>query len=103
MIIGRFDAAQVEFEQGIRYKPDSAEIHYNLGKLYSIQDNWEPARKAFEAALRIDPCVPSRRSTRSGLALEALSDDAGAVANYEKAIALNQERHGTLRLRRTST
>ena len=50
MIIGRFDAAQIEFEQGIRYKPDSAELHYNLGKLFSIQDNWEPARKAFEAA-----------------------------------------------------
>ena len=25
MIIGRFDAAQIEFEQAIRYKPDSAE------------------------------------------------------------------------------
>ena len=35
MIIGRFDAAQVEFEQALRYKPDSAEAHYNLGKLFS--------------------------------------------------------------------
>ena len=57
MIIGRFDAAQVEFEQGIRYKPDSAEIHYNLGKLFSIQDNWEPARKAFEAAAPARPLL----------------------------------------------
>ena len=32
MIIGRFDAAQVEFEQGIRYDPKSAEMHYNLGQ-----------------------------------------------------------------------
>ena len=46
MIIGRFDAAQLEFEHAIRYKPDSAESYYNLGKLYSVQDNWEPARKA---------------------------------------------------------
>jgi tetratricopeptide (TPR) repeat protein len=46
MIIGRFDAAQIEFEQGIKYKPESAELHYNLGKLHSIQDNWQPARKA---------------------------------------------------------
>ena len=64
MIIGRFDAAQIEFEQAIRYKPDSAGEHYNLGKLFSIQDNWEPARKAFEAALRIDPST-SRPSTLS--------------------------------------
>ena len=55
MVIGRFDAAQVEFEQALRYKPDSAEVHYNLGKLFSIQDNWEPARRQLEAALRLDP------------------------------------------------
>ena len=55
MMIGRFDAAQVEFEQGIRYNPQSAEIHYDLGKLFSMQDNWEDARKEFEEALRIEP------------------------------------------------
>ena len=51
MMIGRFDKAQIEFEQGIHYSPQSAEIHYDLGKLYSIQDNWEGARKEFEAGL----------------------------------------------------
>src|SRR5206468_11129049 len=40
MIIGRFDAAKLEFEQGARLDPRSAEMPYNLGKLYSIQDNW---------------------------------------------------------------
>ena len=58
MIIGRFDAAQLEFEEGIRLKPDSAEMHYNLGKLFSVQDNWEPARKALEAARPPRPDVP---------------------------------------------
>ena len=94
MIIGRFDAAQVEFEQGIRYKPDSAELHYNLGKLFSIQDNWEPARKAFEDALRIDPSYLEALDAL-GFALEALGDDDGAVAKYEQAIALNDERKGS--------
>ena len=65
MVIGRFDAAQLEFEQGIRYKPDSAEMHYNLGKLLSIQDNWEPARKAFEAALQHRSFSMSKRWMRS--------------------------------------
>jgi tetratricopeptide (TPR) repeat protein len=94
MMIGRFDVAQVEFEQGIRYNPDSAELHYNLGKLYSIQDNWEPARKAFEAALTIDPTYPEALDAL-GLAMEALGRDEEAVANYQKAIAINDERHGT--------
>jgi tetratricopeptide (TPR) repeat protein len=93
MIIGRFDAAQVEFEQGILYKPDSAEMHYNLGKLFSIQDNWDAARQAFDAALRIDPSYLEALDAL-GFALEALGDDGGAVASYEKAIAVNEARHG---------
>jgi tetratricopeptide (TPR) repeat protein len=94
MIIGRFDAAQIEFEQGIRYSPQSAEIHYNLGKLFSIQDNWESARKEFEAALQLDPSYVEALDAK-GLTLEALGDDAGAVAEYRKAIALNEARNGT--------
>jgi tetratricopeptide (TPR) repeat protein len=94
MIIGRFDAAQVEFEQGLRYKPDSAELHYNLGKLFSIQDNWEPARSAFDAALKIDPSYIEAIDAL-GFALEALGDDAGAVERYERAAALNESRQGT--------
>jgi tetratricopeptide (TPR) repeat protein len=93
MIIGRFDAARIEFEQAIRYNPDSAESHYNLGQLFSIQDNWEPARKAFEDALRIDPTYLEALDGL-GFALEALGDDAGAVAKYEEAIRLNKARGG---------
>ena len=94
MIIGRFDAARVEFEQAQRDKPDSAEIPYNLGKLASIQDNWPEAKKAFEAALRIDPGYVEALDAL-GFAQEALGDDAGAVESYKKAIALNDERKGT--------
>jgi tetratricopeptide (TPR) repeat protein len=94
MIIGRFDAAQLEFEQAIRYKPDSAEAHYNLGKLHSIQDNWEPARKALEEAVRLDPAYVEAVDAL-GFALEALGDDPGAVAMYRRALALNEERKGT--------
>jgi tetratricopeptide (TPR) repeat protein len=93
MIIGRFDAAQMEFELGIRYKPASAEMHYNLAKLFSIQDNWEPARKAFEAAIRLDPDYVEAIDGL-GFALEALGDDDGAVARYQEAVALNEERQG---------
>ena len=94
MIIGRFDAAQLEFEQGIRYDPQSAEMHYNLGKLLSMQDNWAPARKEFEQALRLDPTYVEDLDAL-GLAQEALGDDAGAIASYQKAIALNDERKGS--------
>jgi tetratricopeptide (TPR) repeat protein len=93
MIIGHFDAAQIEFEQGIHDDPSSAELHYNLGKLFSIQDDWQNARKEFEEALRVDPSYVEALDAL-GLAQEALSDDADAVASYQKAIALNEERQG---------
>ncbi len=93
MIIGRFDAARTEFELAIRYKPDSAESHYNLGKLFSMQDDWERARGAFEATLRIDSSYIEALDGL-GFALEALGDDAGAVAKYREAIALNEARGG---------
>ena len=98
MIVGRFDAAQLEFEQAIRYKPDSAEVRYNLGKLFSIQDNWEPARREFEAALRLDSSYVEALDGL-GFALEALGDDQGAIAHYEKAIAAERGATGPLRLR----
>jgi len=94
MIIGRFDAAQIEFEEGLRSKPDSAELHYNLGKLFSMQDNWDSARKSFESALRLDPQYVEAIDGL-GFALEALGDDDAALAQYTKAIAINEERHGS--------
>jgi tetratricopeptide (TPR) repeat protein len=93
MMIGRFDTAQIEFEQGIKYNSKSAEMHYNLGKLFSMQDNWENARREFEAALRIDSSYIEAIDAL-GLTLEALGDDAGAIANYQKAIELNEARKG---------
>ncbi len=93
MIVGKFDAAQTEFEQGIQYNPESAEMYFNLGKLFSIQDSWVTARKQFEKALRLDPLYMEAWDAL-GFAQEALGDGAGAVASYEKAIALNDAKKG---------
>src|SRR5258708_39972711 len=70
-------------------------MHFNLGKLFSIQDNWSAARKEFETALRIDPLYVESLDGL-GFAQEALGDGAGAVASYEKAIAINEARKGKL-------
>ena len=94
MAIGRFDAAQAEFEQAIQYAPNSSESHYDLGKLFSLQDNWLAARKQFEEALRLDTSYIEAIDSL-GFAQEALGDDAAALQTYQKAIALNEQRHGT--------
>ena len=93
MVIGRFDGAQVEFEQAIRYAPDSSENYYDLGNLFSLQDNWQAARKQFEEAIRLEPAYVEAIDSL-GFAQEALGDDGGALQTYQKAIALNEQRHG---------
>jgi tetratricopeptide (TPR) repeat protein len=93
MVVGRLDAGQVEFEQAIRYAPDSSENYYDLGKLFSMQDNWQAARKQFEDAIRLQPDYVEAIDAL-GFAQEALDDDSGAVQTYQKAIALNEQRHG---------
>lgn len=49
--------------------------------------------KAIRRSLRIDPSYLEALDAR-GLTQEALGDDTGAVASYQKAIALNDERKG---------
>ena len=92
MIIGRFDAARLEFQEGKRLSPKSAEMPYNLGKLYSIQDNWPEARAEFEAAIRLDPSYMEAYDGL-GFALESLGDEAEAAVNYRKAAALSESRN----------
>jgi tetratricopeptide (TPR) repeat protein len=65
---------------------------YNLGKLFSIQDNWADARRQFEVAVRLDPAYMEAYDGL-GFALEALGDDPGAAANYKRAIEINESRH----------
>lgn len=92
MIIGRYDRALIEFQQAKRYKPGSAEIRYNLGKVYSAQDDFPAARQAFDEALQLDAEYMEAYNAL-GFALESMSRDAEAVENYLKAIELS-ERNG---------
>ena len=73
--------------------PQSAELHYDLGKLFSINDDWPRAKHELEEALRIDPSYVEAWDAL-GFAAESLGDDAGAIADYQKAIHLNESRKG---------
>jgi tetratricopeptide (TPR) repeat protein len=92
MLIGRFDAAKLEFQQGIRYDPKSAELQYNLGKLYSIQDSWAQAKVCFERAIALNNDFMEAYDGL-GLALESLGEKAAATEAYQKAIDMAEQRH----------
>lgn len=90
-ILGKYDEAQVELEQAGRLMPDSAEMHYYLGRIYYTKNVLPLAKRAFKEALRLDPTY-MKAYDNLGLTLEALGDDEGAVENFRKAAELN-ERH----------
>ncbi len=89
MIIGRFDAAQVEFEQGIRYRPEIGRDALQPRQTIFHAGQLGAGAKEFEEALRIDPSYVE--------AMDALGIDAGGLRGQRgcrrklrKAIALNR-------------
>ena len=93
MIIGSYDRARVEFQFAARLKPESPEIRYNLGKVFSAQDNFPEARAAFGEAIRLNPDYMEAHNAL-GFALESMGEDPEALEHYHKAIALNDARGG---------
>src|SRR5262249_57112263 len=91
---GSCDEADTESVQAVQYDPKSAESHYDLGNLFSLRETWTEACRQFEAAIRIRPGYVEAVDAL-GFAQEALGNDAAAVQSYEKAVALNEQQHGS--------
>jgi Tfp pilus assembly protein PilF len=91
MLIGRFDAAQVELEQAVKLDPHHPELRYDLGKIYSAHDNYPPARRELEEAIRLDPSYMEAHDAL-GFVMEALGDDKAALSHYRKAAEINETR-----------
>ncbi len=91
MLIGRFDAARTELEQAVKLKPQSAELRYDLGKIYSAHDNYPDAKRELEAAIRLDPSYMEAYDAL-GLVMEALGEDAAALGHYRKSAEINEAR-----------
>lgn len=51
--MGQFDAAQTQFAEAIRLKPDFANAYYNLGHAYESKGDNQAALSAYQAALSL--------------------------------------------------
>jgi tetratricopeptide (TPR) repeat protein len=77
----------------LRLDPRSAEAHYNIGRIYAIQDDFHKARQELEAATQLDANYMEAYNAL-GFAMETLGDDAAALQDYQTAMRLNEDRRG---------
>jgi tetratricopeptide (TPR) repeat protein len=89
-IIGKDALARVEFEQAVRWDPDSAENHYWLGRHYMDKQVFPLAKQELEAAIALDPRY-MKAYDNLGLTMEALGDNDAAIKSYLRATKLVEE------------
>jgi tetratricopeptide (TPR) repeat protein len=84
---GRLAGAQRIFEGLVVAGPDEAFPHIVLGAIYLSQEKVSLALAQFEAALRLEPASVAALVYRGEIRLRR-SQDAKAIADLEKALAL---------------
>lgn len=89
-VIGRYEEAQRELEAARSLEPNSPEIHYDLSRILATQDNFPQARQELETAIRLNPNYKEAYNAL-GFALDALGDQAGALASYQRAIQISEK------------
>jgi tetratricopeptide (TPR) repeat protein len=89
-VVGRYEDAQRELESARDLKPDSAEIRYDLSRALAAQDKFAHARQELEVAVQLDPNYKEAYNAL-GFALDALGDDAAALASYQRAIEISKQ------------
>jgi tetratricopeptide (TPR) repeat protein len=92
-VIGRTDMAMREFQEALRIEPKAADAHYNVARIYAMEDDFPKARVELDKAVRLDPDYMEAYNAL-GFAMEALGEDAASLQDYQTAIRLNEERHG---------
>jgi tetratricopeptide (TPR) repeat protein len=89
-VVGRYEEARRELEAARGLQPDSPEIRYDLSRILAVQDKFPQARQELEAAIRLKPNYKEAYNAL-GFALDALGDDAGALASYQRAIQISEK------------
>ena len=85
---GRADDAVKNYKTALKIQPDMAEAHYFLGKIYVEQNQFEPAEKAFQKVIEIQPSFHRAYERLAHLYGQKGSRINKAVTLAEKAVEL---------------
>lgn len=84
----RHNQALVEVLNALDLKPNSADYRFTLGVTYLCLEDYTNAQEAFSRIIKFDKTIPEAWLNR-GLAKQFKADTLGALADYNRAIALN--------------
>ncbi|WP_083704081.1 tetratricopeptide repeat protein [Pontibacter indicus] len=87
-VTGDTAVAMKHYQQALTYKPDFAETHRALARLYLAQQEPAQARKHTEQGLRVSPKDPQLWLYKGMLQLQVARKDS-ALASFENALALS--------------
>jgi len=83
--VDQLPEAIFSYQQVIRLAPEWIEAHINLGVAHYQLAHWEDARRAFLAAVKIDPANPMARYNL-GCVLEEMGEIADAIVQLKRAV-----------------
>jgi len=92
------DKGLVILQDALERDPFNPQIHYELGTLNMMLDNWDDARAALEKSLEIEPTQPNAYVSLAGISLHQ-GDAVSFVQDSLKAIEVDpsdHELHGLL-------
>ena len=83
-----FEEAEAIYRRGLEVKPDSAEVHNNLGIVLHIRGKLEDAAAAYRRALELKPDYAEAHNNL-GSALKLTGQMPAAMACFRQAVALD--------------
>jgi hypothetical protein len=90
LFMNRKEEAEKFLIRATQLEPDLDDPHYFLGVLFRMQQKLQPARLAFEMALRLNP-ENAKAHGNLGLVLIQIGDPLGGKQHLEAALRLNPE------------
>ena len=90
MKLGQLDEAVASFRNAVKFQPDFAEAHSNLGNALIELGQFDSAAASCRRAMELQPDFAEAHNNL-GNALIALGQPDGAVASYRRAVELNPD------------
>jgi len=76
-----YDTAAQNYQDYLEKKPDDAQVHFNLGYVYSALQRSDDARTEYERAIALDPDDPKMAPAYQNLGLTLLPKDPAAAVD----------------------